>query len=105
MSKIIDYDDSPYQVQELLSSDKPFEQYSTILHCIFNGWMDLYEREDGSYYVATRVSSHSAEHPDEILKRMHNALYGSDAVFLKCLEKGYLDLVPNDDTKMWWLFK
>lgn len=92
--------EAPEQIHDLLSSGERYGLYDSIYECLFYGWLDLYEANNGRFYVETRISANNTESDDEVLERMGRATYGSDAILFQCIEKGYLDVYYGVD--MWY---
>ncbi|MBE1446151.1 hypothetical protein [Paenibacillus sp. OAS669] len=80
MLRVLTLKEAPKKVIDLLHSGEQFGEYDTIHHGLYYGWLDLFERQNGTYYVGTRISN-SAESMDMLLERLSKATYGSDAVF------------------------
>lgn len=104
MFKLIDFDTADLEVLDLFDNGQQYGEYDTLFYCMRKGWLELYQWEDGTYFIGGRVSSHSLQCTNQILERMSRATYGSDAVHFQLLLKNFVTLAPMEE-EIWWVYK
>ncbi|NOU94899.1 hypothetical protein GC093_16960 [Paenibacillus sp. LMG 31456] len=67
-------------------------------------WISLFERQDGSHFVRTKVSINETK--NTMLARLNDASYGKDAMLYQCIIKGFLSIEEEFDdacNQIFWL--
>lgn len=89
--------EAPQHINSLLKNGETFGEYDTIYHCLQFGWLNLYGRQNRSFFVETLISSD--ENPESkvaLLERLSKSTYGKEAMMYQCITKGYLELEEVD---------
>lgn len=86
---------TPTEVQQvvinMLISGESFGKSDTLLHCLLFGWLDVHEHKDGAIFLEGCINN-NLQTKGKVLNQLRKATSGRDAVFYRCIKKGYLEL-------------